>query len=302
MKKVVQDLTSGGIDWQREKWQSGLGSKFIHQGEKNAAKYADEVIVLSKGVQDYFKETYGRETHFIPNGVNRPQIREAKLITDHFGLEKDSYILFLGRLVPEKGIRYLVEAFKNVKTDKKLVIAGGSSDRDSFMEGLMELAKGDDRVLFTGFVQGAMLDELYSNAYIYTLPSDLEGIQNSIDREELYVLADGDEVAACVIANDEKVDGYSDAPWQIDSDEVIVLHVLAVHPDRRRKGLAQRLVENVIEQARNAGKKALRLDVIENNTSAEKLYQELGFRYIQTKTLYYDVVGEMTFKLYELVL
>ena len=107
-------MTSGGIDWQREKWQSGLGSKFIHQGEKNAVKYADEVIVLSKGVQGYFKETYGRETHFIPNGVNRPQIREASLITDKFGLKKDSYILFLGRLVPEKGIRYLVEAFKNV--------------------------------------------------------------------------------------------------------------------------------------------------------------------------------------------
>ena len=65
MKNVVQDLTSAGIDWQREKWQSGLGSKFIHQGEKNAAKYADEVIVLSKGVQKYFLETYGRETHFI---------------------------------------------------------------------------------------------------------------------------------------------------------------------------------------------------------------------------------------------
>ena len=180
VKNVVQDLTSAGIDWQREKWQSGLGSKFIHQGEKNAAKYADEVIVLSKGVQDYFKETYGRETHFIPNGVNRPQIREAKLITDHFGLEKDSYILFLGRLVPEKGIRYLVEAFKNVKTEKKLVIAGGSSDTDSFMEELKELAKGDDRILFTGFVQGAMLDELYSNAYIYTLPSDLEGMPLSL--------------------------------------------------------------------------------------------------------------------------
>ena len=180
VKKVVQDLTSAGIDWQREKWQSGLGSKFIHQGEKNAAKYADEVIVLSKGVQDYFKETYGRETHFIPNGVNRPQIREASLITDKFGLKKDSYILFLGRLVPEKGIRYLVEAFKNVKTDKKLVIAGGSSDTDSFMEELKELAKGDDRILFTGFVQGAMLDELYSNAYIYTLPSDLEGMPLSL--------------------------------------------------------------------------------------------------------------------------
>ena len=177
-KRVI--VTIHGIDWQREKWQSGLGSKFIHQGEKNAAKYADEVIVLSKGVQDYFKETYGRETHFIPNGVNRPQIREANLITEKFGLKKDSYILFLGRLVPEKGIRYLVEAFKNVKTDKKLVIAGGSSDTDSFMEELKELAKGDDRILFTGFVQGAMLDELYSNAYIYTLPSDLEGMPLSL--------------------------------------------------------------------------------------------------------------------------
>ena len=83
MKNVVQDLTSAGIDWQREKWQSGLGSKFIHQGEKNAAKYADEVIVLSKGVQNYFKETYGRETHFIPNGVN-----VALDITDKNAVEK----------------------------------------------------------------------------------------------------------------------------------------------------------------------------------------------------------------------
>ena len=187
-------MTSGGIDWQREKWQSGLGSKFIHQGEKNAAKYADEVIVLSKGVQDYFKETYGRKTHFIPNGVNRPQIREAKLISEQFGLEKDSYILFLGRLVPEKGIRYLVEAFKNIKTDKKLVIAGGSSDTDSFMEELKELAKGDDRILFTGFVQGAMLDELYSNAYIYTLPSDLEGkaeLTESLNGKTILLIAPG---------------------------------------------------------------------------------------------------------------
>ena len=132
-------------------------------------------------------------------------------------------------------------------------------------------------------------------------PSD-EMIQDSIDKGDLYVLADGDEIAACVIANDEKVDGYSDTPWQIDSDEVIVLHVLAVHPNHRGKGLARRLVENVIEQERKAGKKALRLDVIENNTTAEKLYQKLGFQFIQTKTLYYDVVGKMTFKLYERVL
>lgn len=104
----------------------------------------------------------------------------TELITDKFGLTKDSYILFLGRLVPEKGIRYLVEAFKNVKTEKKLVIAGGSSDTDSFMKELKELAKDNKRIIFTGFVQGQMLEELYSNAYIYTLPSDLEGMPLSL--------------------------------------------------------------------------------------------------------------------------
>lgn len=177
-KKVI--VTIHGLDWKREKWKSGFGSKFIHQGEKNAVKYADEIIVLSKGVQDYFKKRYGRKTVFIPNGVNRHKIQEAELISEKYGLEKDSYILFLGRLVPEKGIRYLVEAFKNVKTDKKLVIAGGSSDTDSYMNELKELAKDDDRIIFTGFVQGQILKELYSNAYVYTLPSDLEGMPLSL--------------------------------------------------------------------------------------------------------------------------
>lgn len=177
-KKVI--VTIHGIDWQREKWKSGFGSKFIHQGEKSAVKYADEIIVLSKGVQKYFRDTYGRETHYIPNGVNRPVRWEAEQIVDKFNLKKDSYILFLGRIVPEKGIRYLVEAFKNVSTDKKLVIAGGISDTDSFERELKDLAKDDERILFTGFVQGTLLDELYSNAYIYTLPSDLEGMPLSL--------------------------------------------------------------------------------------------------------------------------
>ena len=180
MKKVVQDLTSGGLDWDREKWRHGFASKFIRGGEKNAVRFADEIVVLSKGVQDYFMENYGRETVFIPNGVNRPEKKEAQLITEKFGLEKDSYILYLGRLVPEKGIRYLVEAFRQVDTDKKLVIAGGSSDTDEFARELKELAAGDERIIFTGFVQGRMLEELYSNAYLYTLPSDLEGMPLSL--------------------------------------------------------------------------------------------------------------------------
>lgn len=145
-KKVI--VTIHGLDWQREKWKSGFGSKFIHQGEKNAVKYADEIIVLSKGVQDYFEKTYGRKTVFIPNGVSNHIEREPQIIKNKFGLGKDEYILFLGRLVPEKGIKYLIEAFKQVDTEKKLVIAGGSSDSSEFENEMKELAKEDKRILF----------------------------------------------------------------------------------------------------------------------------------------------------------
>lgn len=171
--------TIHGIDWQRAKW-GGFASKYIKFGEKVAAKYADEIIVLSEGVQKYFMDTYGRKTVFIPNGVNRPVLRSPKLIKEKYGLDKDEYILFLGRLVPEKGITYLIEAFKGITTDKKLVIAGGSSDTDTFMQELKQLAEGDNRIVFTGFVQGQMLEELYSNSYVYTLPSDLEGMPLSL--------------------------------------------------------------------------------------------------------------------------
>ena len=176
-KRVI--VTIHGLDWQREKWKSGFGSKFIHQGEKNAVKYADEIIVLSKGVQDYFKNEYNRDTRFIPNGVNKPEVVEAQEIKK-WGLEKDNYILYLGRIVPEKGEHYLIKAFKQIKTEKKLVIAGGISDTADYGKKLKELAAGDDRIIFTEFVQGRVLDELYSNAYIYCLPTDLEGMPLSL--------------------------------------------------------------------------------------------------------------------------
>ncbi len=167
--------TIHGLDHRRQKW-GAFASKYIMKGEKCAVKYADEIIVLSKSVQDYFKETYGRDTILIPNGVNRPVATQPELISKKFGLSKDGYILFLGRLVPEKGLEYLIRAFKEVDTDKKLVIAGGSSDMKEFEEGLKKLAAGDDRIVFTGFVQGRILSELLSNCYTYVLPSDLEGM------------------------------------------------------------------------------------------------------------------------------
>lgn len=176
-KRVV--VTIHGLDHQRAKW-GRLARWYIMQGEKNAVKYADEIIVLSRGVQKYFSDTYGRKTVYIPNGVNKKTIRPAKQITEKWGLEKDSYILYLGRIVPEKGIHYLIQAFQKVKTNKKLIIAGGSSDTNGYMDRLKALAQDDHRIVFTGFVQGRIKHELYANAYVYCLPSDLEGMPLSL--------------------------------------------------------------------------------------------------------------------------
>lgn len=171
--------TIHGLDHQRAKW-GRFAKAYIMLGEKVAVKFADEIIVLSNSAKKYFMQKYGRETKLIPNGVNAPEIKEADLIRRMYGIDKDTYFLFLGRIVPEKGLHYLIEAFKQVKTNKKLVIAGGSSDTDTFMKNLKKLAENDERILFTGFVQGAILNELYSNAYVYILPSDLEGMPLSL--------------------------------------------------------------------------------------------------------------------------
>lgn len=176
-KRVI--VTVHGLDHQRAKWGK-LASTYIMLGEKNAVRFADEIIVLSRGVQRYFWDTYHRKTAFIPNGVKEPKVREVDLIKEKFGLEKDSYILYLGRIVPEKGETYLIQAFKQIHTDKKLVIAGGSSDTADYLRQLKEMADGDERIIFTGFVQGRLKHELYSNAYLYTLPSDLEGMPLSL--------------------------------------------------------------------------------------------------------------------------
>lgn len=176
-KKCIS--TIHGLDHQRAKWGK-FASWYIRTGEKCAVRFADDIIVLSENVRKYFKETYGRETVFIPNGVSPAEPLEADQITRLYGLHKDEYLLFLGRLVPEKGVKYLIQAYKELDTDKKLVVAGGTSDSDEHLRELMELAADDPRIIFTGFVQGIILEELYSNAYVYVLPSDLEGMPLSL--------------------------------------------------------------------------------------------------------------------------
>ena len=176
--KIRTVVTIHGLDWQRSKW-GGFAAKYLKFGEKVAAKHADEIIVLSHAVQDYFKSEYGRETVYIPNGIEPPEPVGSAVIDEKYGIEKNKYILYLGRIVPEKGIHYLMDAYAEIKCDMPLVIAGGSSHSQEYFNSLKAKANGKN-IIFTDFVEGEALQSLYSNAYIYVLPSDLEGMPISL--------------------------------------------------------------------------------------------------------------------------
>lgn len=176
-KKVV--CTVHGLDWQRGKW-GGLASKYLKFGEYATAKFSHKTINVSDNLVKYYSEKYGIDTVYIPNGVEMHERVEPEIIKSSYGLEKDSYILFLARLVPEKGAHYLIEAYKRLRTEKKLVIAGGSSHSTQYEKSLHSLGEDNPNIIFTGFVSGKLLEELYSNAYLYVLPSDVEGLPISL--------------------------------------------------------------------------------------------------------------------------
>ncbi len=176
-KKVV--CTVHGLDWQRGKW-GGFASRYLKFGEFATAKFPNITINVSDNLVKYYYEKYGVDTVFIPNGVEKHDRVEPERIGPSYGLEKDGYILFLARLVPEKGAHYLIAAYKKLNTDKKLVIAGGASHSTHYEKSLHLLADNNPNIIFTGFVSGTLLEELYSNAYLYVLPSDIEGLPISL--------------------------------------------------------------------------------------------------------------------------
>lgn len=172
--------TVHGLDWQREKWGHGFASKYIKFGEWVMVKCADEIIVLSESARTYFQQTYQRETVLIHNGIEKPVKKAANQITSKYGLTKDSYICMVSRLTAEKGVHYMIDAYNRIQTDKKLVIAGDTSDTDDYVAMLKEKAAGNPNIIFTGFITGDVLTEIYSNAYLVGLPSDVEGMSLSL--------------------------------------------------------------------------------------------------------------------------
>ncbi|WP_349666708.1 glycosyltransferase family 4 protein [Lacrimispora sp.] len=168
-------VTVHGLNYKTPKWK-GFGAWFIKQGERIVAKYADEIIVLSSEQKAYFLEKYNRETIYIPNGTEVFEKEDPELITEKFGLVKKNYILFLSRVVPGKGLEYLLDAYKKIDSDLKLVIAGSSEYVNDFYKMITKKASEDDRVMLIGFVDGKILRELYSNAKLFVFPSEAEGM------------------------------------------------------------------------------------------------------------------------------
>ncbi len=171
-RKVV--VTVHGLDFLRAKW-GGLASLVLRCGAWTAAHCPNETIVVSRTLRAHYLKKDGIKTRWIPNGVSAPVSRRLDKLK-RFGLEPGGYLLSLGRLVPEKGLHYLIQAFAGLDTPLKLVIAGGGLLDSGYERELHKLAAPDPRVIFTGPLYGEDKDEAFSNARFFVLPSDLEGM------------------------------------------------------------------------------------------------------------------------------
>lgn len=170
---VVQ--TVHALDYQRSKW--GSAARLVLQlGERVAGHSRHEVIVPSAGLADHFRARYGKEVALIPQPFPTVEHVPPRTIGERFGLEPARYLIFVGRLTPEKQVDLLLRAYRSVQTECPLVVVGGSSHTDDHAAELADLARRDPRVIMTGPVHGPLLDELLTNAAAFVSPSALEGM------------------------------------------------------------------------------------------------------------------------------
>jgi len=173
--KVV--VTFHSIDRLHKKW--GIFARaMLRLGEWAAVRFADETITVSKTLQLYCKKSFNADTLYIPNGVDAVKPAAADLIKEKFGLEIDGYFLFMSRLVAHKGAHYLIDAYKRLRTNKKLVIVGAGAFTDDYVQFLKKKAGKNPDIIFTGNIEGGseIWRELFSNAYLFVHPSEYEGL------------------------------------------------------------------------------------------------------------------------------
>ena len=179
--KVV--MTNHGPDYKRKKWNS-LAKMVLKIGERLGTSWSNEIICISKVIANDIKKKHGRDSYVIPNGVKIYPITNSKQILEKYSLIPQEYILAVGRLVPEKGFDYLIDAFEEFQNkilkinaeNWKLVIVGRADHEDRYSLELKEKAKNNNDIILTGFLTGEPLQELYSHAGIFVLPSYYEGL------------------------------------------------------------------------------------------------------------------------------
>jgi glycosyltransferase involved in cell wall biosynthesis len=210
-KKTV--VTVQGLDWQRQKW-GRIASAVLRLGESAAVRLPTRTMVVSEVLQDHYLEGYGAKTSYVPNGgVLRERRLPDKILK--WGLEPDEYILFLGRFSPEKGCHLLIEAYEKLNTDVKLVMAGASSYCDEYSRQLRTHAS--DRIKILDWVSGEAMDELLTNAMLFVLPSDLEGLS--------LALLDAMGAGLCVLSSDlpENREAIADTGFTFRRGDVVDL-------------------------------------------------------------------------------
>jgi glycosyltransferase involved in cell wall biosynthesis len=187
-KKTV--VTVQGLDWQRKKW-GRFASAVLRLGERAAVSLPTHTMVVSQVLRKHYRTGHGAETYYVPNGgvLREPRLPDKIL---EWGLQPGRYILFLGRFSPEKGCHLLVEAYEKLETDIKLVMAGAASYCDDYSRRLRSHAS--ERIKMLDWVSGDALDELLTNAMVFVLPSDLEGLS--------LALLDAMGAGLCVLSSD----------------------------------------------------------------------------------------------------
>ena len=200
--RVVQ--TIHGLDGERDKW-GRAAQAILNLATWMSARVPHDTVTVSSALADHYRTRYGRACTTIVNGVTPRTARPADIIRSKYGLHDGGYALFVGRLVPEKRPDLLIKAFAELDTDARLVIVGGSSYTDSYVDELRRLAARDDRVVMPGYVYGDELDEFFTNARTFVQPSALEGLPLTL----LEAMGSGTPVIASDIAPHQEVVGRS---------------------------------------------------------------------------------------------
>lgn len=170
-KKVF--ISQDGVDWKRDKWP-WYGKLYLRFSAFVTAHLPNEVIFDNVIAKRLFEQKFGKQYKFIPFGSEvEPAEQNLKVLEDN-NLQKGEYYLFVGRFIPDKGLHYLIPAFKNSNSKRKLVLVGGSPNPSPYEQQLFQAA--DERVVFAGYIYGNDVNTLMANAYCYIQPSDVEGL------------------------------------------------------------------------------------------------------------------------------